>query len=114
MRALFIAYGSLGLAIVCEVIGTSALKESQQFTRFGPTLVMAACYLCAFYLLSIVMRTLPVGVAYAIWSGLGIVLIAAIGLVIFKQQLDLPACIGLGLIVAGVIVVSIFSKTAGH
>lgn len=109
-----IAYGSLVLAIVCEVVGTSSMKASEQFTRLLPSLVTVASYGCAFYLLSIVMRTVPVGVTYAVWSGLGIVLISVVGVVVFKQRLDLPACIGLGLILAGVVVLNLFSKTAGH
>ncbi len=108
------AYGSLVLAILCEVIGTSFLKASEEFTRLWPTVIMAASYGCAFYLLTIVMRSIPVGVAYAVWSGLGVVLISVVGLVVFKQRLDLPAYIGLGLIVAGVVVVNVFSKTSGH
>ena len=110
----FVAYGSLVLAVICEVIGTSALKASNEFSRLVPTLIMATSYGCAFYLLSIVMRTVPVGVAYAIWSGVGIVLISAIGFFCFGQKLDAPACIGMGLIVAGVLVVNLFSNSAVH
>lgn len=105
---------ALGVAIVLEVIGTSALQASQQFTRPLPTLLMAASYLGAFYFLSHTLRAIPVGIAYAIWSGLGIVLISLAGLILFKQRLDLAAVIGLGLIVAGVIVVNVFSKSAPH
>ncbi|SBV94889.1 multidrug resistance protein; DLP12 prophage [uncultured delta proteobacterium] len=114
MNVSFVTYGSLLLAIVCEVIATSSLKASEEFTRLWPTLIMAAGYLCAFYCLTIVMRTMPIGIAYALWSGLGIVLISLIGLLVFKQRLDLPACIGIGLIVAGVIVVNVFSKSSAH
>ncbi|WP_422646735.1 DMT family transporter [Agrobacterium tumefaciens] len=109
-----LTYGALIAAIVCEVIATSFLQQSQQFTRLVPTLLMAVFYGIAFYLLAITLRTLPVGIAYAIWSGLGIVLISAIGYVFFRQSLDLPAVIGLGLIVTGVVVVNVFSKTVGH
>lgn len=114
MSGSFVTYGSLLLAIVFETIGTSSLKASEEFTRLWPTLIMAVCYLCAFYLLTIVMRAMPIGIAYAVWSGLGIVLISLIGLLVFKQRLDLPACVGIGLIVAGVIVVNVFSKSASH
>jgi small multidrug resistance pump len=107
-------YAFLFTAIVLEVIGTSALKASEQFTRLVPILVMVACYGASFFFLSLVLRTLPVGIAYAIWSGLGIVLISMVGVLWFKQSLDLPALVGLGLIVAGVVVVNLFSKSVGH
>ncbi|KAA3513255.1 DMT family transporter [Agrobacterium rosae] len=114
MNSVTLTYAALVAAIVCEVIGTSFLQQSQQFTRWVPTLLMAVFYGAAFYLLSITLRTIPVGVAYAIWSGLGIVLISAVGYVFFRQTLDLAAMIGLGLIIAGVLVVNLFSKTVGH
>ena len=114
MNPLLTTYGALIVAIVFEVAGTSALQASQQFTRPLPTALMAACYMVAFYFLSISLKVIPVGIAYAIWSGLGIVLISTVGLVVFKQTLDTPALIGLGLIVAGVIVVNVFSKSVGH
>lgn len=104
----------LGLAIVAEVVATSALKASAGFTRLWPSVLGAVGYALAFYLLSLVMRTLPTGVVYAVWSGLGIVLIAAVGWVMFGQKLDAPALIGMGLIVAGVAVIQLFSKTAAH
>jgi small multidrug resistance pump len=107
-------YAFLFTAIVLEVIGTSALKASEQFTRLLPIFIMVACYGASFFFLSLVLRTLPVGIAYAIWSGLGIVLISMVGVIWFKQTLDVPALIGLGLIVAGVVVVNLFSKTIGH
>ncbi|HIC65984.1 MAG TPA: QacE family quaternary ammonium compound efflux SMR transporter [Paracoccus sp.] len=107
-------YLPLAMAIALEVVGTSLLQRSQQFSRLWPTLGMAICYLASFYLLSLALRVLPLGVAYAIWSALGIVLVALICLFVFHQRLDLPAVIGLGLIVAGVIVVNLFSQTAGH
>ncbi|WP_438617525.1 DMT family transporter [Oryzifoliimicrobium ureilyticus] len=107
-------YGMLFLAIVLEVIGTTALQASQQFTRLWPTLIMAACYCSAFYCLSVTLKTIPVGIAYAIWSGLGIVLISIVGLVFFKQKLDLPAILGLGLIITGVLIVNLFSKSIQH
>lgn len=107
-------YLPLMAAIVLEVIATSALQASQQFTRPWPTLLMALGYLGAFFFLSLALRGIPVGVAYAIWSGLGIVLISAVGWVVFGQKLDLPAVIGLSLILAGVLVVNLFSSTARH
>lgn len=111
MHPALITYGSLIVAIVFEVVGTSFLQASQQFTRLLPTAMMALCYAAAFYFLSISLKVIPVGIAYAIWSGLGIVLISAAGLIVFKQALDVPALIGLGLIVAGVVVVNVFSSS---
>jgi small multidrug resistance pump len=101
-------------AIVLEVIGTTFLQKSEQFTRLWPSIIVLISYFSAFYFLSISLRTIPVGIAYGIWSGVGIVLISCIGYFIFKQKLDLAAMIGLGLIIAGVIVVNIFSKTIMH
>ena len=108
------AYVYLALAIAAEVIATSALKASEGFTRTGPSLLVAAGYGVAFYFLSLTLKTVPVGVAYAIWSGAGIVLIALIGWAVLKQPLDLPAMIGMGLIVTGVVVIQLFSKAAAH
>jgi len=110
----FLPQVALLTAIVLEVIGTSALQASAQFTRVGPTLLMAVCYVGSFYLLSVVLKTIPVGIAYAIWSGLGIVLIATVGYFRFGQALDAPALVGIGLIVAGVLVVNLFSDTVAH
>ncbi|MCK8778509.1 SMR family transporter [Rhizobium sp. NTR19] len=114
MNTALVTYVSLGTAIALEVIGTTFLQQSQQFTRLVPTMLMALCYGAAFYLLSIALRVMPMGIVYAIWSGLGIVLISGVGLVVFRQKLDLAAMIGLGLIIAGVVVVNVFSKTVGH
>jgi len=105
---------TLGGAIVCEVIGTSLLQASNQFTKPLPTIGMAICYGAAFYLLSLSLKAMPVGLAYAIWSGLGVVLISIIGLVAFKQRLDIPAVVGLVMIVGGVIVINLFSKSSVH
>ncbi|WP_425503782.1 SMR family transporter [Rhizobium metallidurans] len=107
-------YALLFTAIVLEVIGTTALQLSQQFSRFWPTMLMIACYAAAFYCLSLTLKVIPVGIAYAIWSALGIVLISIVGLVYFKQRLDMPAIIGLGLIITGVLVVNLFSKSVSH
>jgi small multidrug resistance pump len=104
----------LGIAILFEIIATSALKKSEQFTQLIPSIITIAGYFAAFYFLSFAIRTIPVGIAYAIWSGVGIVLITIIGAVFFKQIPDLPAIIGLVLIMAGVIVINIFSKTTAH
>mgnify|MGYP003607667319 CR=1 FL=1 len=107
-------YALLFLAIALEVVGTTCLQRSAQFTRPLPTLMTALCYGASFYVLSLILRSVPLGIAYAIWSGLGIVLVTLIGLFVFGQRLDLPAVIGLGLIVAGVVVVNLFSSTVGH
>jgi small multidrug resistance pump len=107
-------YALLFVAIVLEVVGTTALQLSQQFTRVGPTVLLIVCYAAAFYCLSLTLKVIPVGIAYAIWSALGIVLISLVGLVYFKQRLDMPAIIGLGLIIAGVLVVNLFSKSLSH
>jgi small multidrug resistance pump len=107
-------YVLLGVAIVAEVIATSALKSSDGFTRALPGLVSAIGYVVAFYLLALAMRTIPTGVVYAVWSGLGIVLIAALSWVRLGEALDLAAVLGLALIVAGVLVVNLFSDSIGH
>lgn len=101
----------LAMAIVAEVIGTSALKASEEFTRPIPTLVVVAGYGLAFFLLTLVLRTIPVGVAYAIWSGMGVVLVTIVGVVLYRQIPDLPALIGMGLIILGVLVIHLFSKS---
>ncbi|MDB5744342.1 MAG: small Multidrug Resistance family protein [Polaromonas sp.] len=108
------AYLALGIAIVAEVIATTALKASDSFTRPLPTLVALAGYGIAFYCLTITLRTMPTGIAYAIWSGLGIVLITVISFVVFRQTIDPPGLLGMGLIIAGVVVLNVFSKSAGH
>lgn len=104
----------LGVAIVSEVVATSALKAAEGFTRPLPSLVVAVGYGIAFYCLSVVLRTLPVGVTYAIWSGVGVALVALVGWLVYGQSLDLAAVLGLTLIVAGVIVLNVFSKTVAH
>ena len=104
----------LFVAIIFEIIGTSVLKLSEQFTKVIPSIISIIAYITAFYFLSLTLKTIPVGIAYAIWSGVGIVLISVIGLVYFKQSLDLPAILGLGLIIAGVIIINIFSKSVAH
>ena len=104
----------LGVAIVFETIGTTALKASDGMTRAGPALVVILAYALSFWLLALVLRVIPVGVAYAIWSGLGICLIAGIGWIVFGQRLDAPALLGLGMIISGILVINLFSSTVGH
>jgi small multidrug resistance pump len=101
-------------AIVFEVIGTAALQASEQFTRPKPLILTAIGYAVAFYFLSLVLRTMPVGIAYALWSGLGVVLITLVGPVWFGQRLDMAAIVGLALIIAGVAVINLLSKTVVH
>jgi small multidrug resistance pump len=110
----FSTYAALGIAIACEVVGTTLLQQTQQFTRLLPTLGTLVCYGAAFYFLTIVLKTMPVGIAYAIWSGLGIVLISAVGLILFRQTLDTAALVGLGFIITGVIIVNVFSNSVSH
>jgi small multidrug resistance pump len=109
-----LAYAYLGIAIVSEVIATSALKASDGFTRPWPSLATVVGYGVAFYFLALTLRVIPTGIAYAIWSGVGIVLISAVGWVWFRQALDMPALVGMGLIVAGVVVLNVFSKSVAH
>ena len=104
----------LALAIVAEAVATTALKMSEQFTRLLPSAVVVVGYAAAFYFLSLSLRTIPVGVAYAVWSAVGIVLITVVGAVVFRQVPDLPAVIGLALIIAGVAVINLFSKMSAH
>lgn len=109
-----VTWAALGGAILCEVVGTSLLQASEQFTKPWHTAGMAVCYGLAFYLLSLALKSIPVGIAYAIWSGLGVVLISLIGVAVFKQKLDLPAVLGLVMIVGGVVVINVFSKAVSH
>ncbi|MGJ1421797.1 DMT family transporter [Sphingobacterium spiritivorum] len=108
------SYLFLLLAIVFEIIATTFLKKSEQFTQLKPSIITVLGYLAAFYFLSMTLRSIPVGIAYAIWSGVGIVLITIVGIVLFRQTPDLPAVIGLTLIIAGVIVINVFSKMSAH
>jgi len=104
----------LAIAIVAEVIATSALKAADGFTRLGPSVVVVIGYGTAFYFLSLALRGVPVGVAYAVWSGVGIVLISVIAWLLHGQKLDGPAVLGMVLIVAGVLVLNVFSKATVH
>lgn len=105
---------ALTIAIFAEVIGTTALKASNEFTRLIPSILVVAGYGTAFYFMSISMRALPVGIMYAIWSGMGIVLVSIIGWLVYKQTLDFPSLIGMGLIISGVIVINLFSTSVEH
>ncbi|WP_136254135.1 DMT family transporter [Onishia niordana] len=107
-------YVFLALAIIAEVVATSALKASDEFSRLWPSVLVVVCYGLAFYLLSLALRTLPVGIAYAFWAGLGIVLVTLIGIVVYGERPDLPAILGLGMIVGGVVVIQVFSSVASH
>ncbi|MFA3915664.1 DMT family transporter [Ruegeria hyattellae] len=107
-------YFILLLAVLAETIGTTALQASHQFSRFWPSVIVVVGYGMAFYLLSLTLRVMPVGIVYAIWSGLGILLIALIGFVAFGQRLDWPALLGLALIIAGILVIHLFSASSGH
>ncbi len=107
-------YVILAFAILAETIGTSALQASQQFTRPWPSALVVVAYATSFYLLAQVLAYFPVGIAYALWSGLGIIFIAIIGRVVFGQRLDTPAIVGIGLILAGILVINLFSETAKH
>ena len=101
-------------AIVSEVVATSALKASEQFTKLTPSLIVIIGYCISFYLVTLVLRTIPVGITYAIWAGVGIVLVALVGAILYKQIPDIPAVIGMGLIIAGVVIINVYSKTFGH
>ncbi|MGP4713200.1 MULTISPECIES: DMT family transporter [unclassified Psychrobacter] len=113
MNPVVIGYGFLALAIVFEVLGTTFLVKSEQFTRLVPTVLMAVLYIGSFYCLSQTLKTIPLGIAYAIWGGVGIVLTVIIGVTLFKQSIDIPAITGIGLIILGVVVINVFSKTVG-
>lgn len=104
----------LAIAIASEVVGTSFLRASEGFTKLAPSLMVVVGYGLAFFFLSLTLKEIPVGIAYAVWSGVGVTLIAAIGWIFFGQKLDAAAIVGIGLIVAGVIVLNLFSKTAAH
>jgi len=104
------AYGWFAIAILMEVIATSALRAADGFSRLGPSLVVVVGYGISFYCLSLTLKTLPVGMVYAIWSGVGIVLVTLAAMILYRQIPDLPAVIGIGLIIAGVAVINLFSK----
>lgn len=105
-------YVYLCLAIVAEIVGTTALKASNEFTRLVPGIVALAGYGISLFFLALVLRTIPVGIAYAIWAGVGIAAISLIGVFVFRQPIDFPAILGITLIVSGVVVINVFSQTA--
>ncbi|MBW2712203.1 MAG: QacE family quaternary ammonium compound efflux SMR transporter [Deltaproteobacteria bacterium] len=107
-------YIHLGLAIISEVIATSTLKSTEEFTRLWPSVIVMVGYTSAFYFLTLSLRSISVGIAYAIWCGLGIVLVAIAGTILYGQKPDLPAMTGMAMIIAGVAVIHLFSKTAVH
>ena len=107
-------YMYLALAIVTEVIGTSLLKETDEFTKLVPSIVVVVCYLLSFWLLTLTLREMPVGVMYAMWSGLGIVLVATVAAIYYKQVPDIAAIIGMVLIIIGVLVIHLFSNSIQH
>ena len=107
-------YIYFAIAIVSEVVATSALKASKQFTKLTPSLIVIIGYCISFYLVTLVLRTIPVGITYAIWAGVGIVLVALVGAILYKQIPDIPAVIGMGLIIAGVVIINVYSKTFVH
>lgn len=108
------SYLYLTLAIVAEVVATSALKRTEQFTRVWPSLVVALGYAVAFYFLTLVLRSMSIGVTYAMWSGLGVLLVTVVGAVLYREVPDAPAVIGMALIVAGVVVMNLFSRSVSH
>lgn len=107
-------YALLAIAIVAEVIATSVMRASEGFSRLLPSAIVVLGYGVAFYCLSLTLRSIPVGIVYAVWSGAGIVLITLVALVLYRQVPDVPAIIGLGMIIAGVAVLNIFSRMQAH
>ena len=114
MSPAIIAYGYLAIAIICEVVGTTFLVKSEQFTRLVPTLIMGVLYAISFYLLTQTIKTIPLGIAYALWGGLGIVLTSLVGVFFFKQSLDAAAVVGIAMIVGGVVVMNVLSNSVVH
>ena len=105
------SYFYLALAIAAEVAGTSLLKATEEFTKLVPTTLLIIFYAMSFWLMTLALRDLPLGVVYAVWSGLGIVLVAIIGALVYKEMPDLGSIIGMALIISGVVVMHLFSKT---
>ncbi len=114
MNALYLAYAYLAAAVVCEVSGTTFLQSSHQFTKLGPTLATILLYVASFYFLAQALKAVPLGVAYAIWGGVGIILTAMVGFLVFRQALDAAAIIGIAMIVSGVLVMNLFSQAISH
>ncbi len=109
-----VSYFYLAIAICAEVIATSSLKASQEFTQLLPSTLVICGYVCAFYFLMLSLRTIPVGVAYAIWSGVGVVIVAIISYFLYRQVLDFAAVAGIALIISGVLVIQLLSRTVAH
>ena len=108
------SYLYLAIAIIAEVIATSSLKASAEFTKLWPSVAVILGYSTAFYFMTLALRQIPLGITYAIWSGLGIVLVTVVGAVVYNEKPDIPALIGMGLIIAGVLVINLFSKMSAH
>ena len=108
------AYLYLSIAIIAEVTATSALKASSEFTKLIPSLIVVIGYIVAFYFMTLVLRYIPIGITYAVWAGVGIVLVVIVGAILYGQIPDIPAVIGMGLIISGVVVIHVFSRTVGH
>jgi small multidrug resistance pump len=109
-----VSYFYLIIAIVAEVIATSALKATEEFSRLGPSLIVVIGYLTTYYFLTLSLRTIPVGIAYALWAGIGLLLVVLVAAVVYRQIPDWPAIIGMGLIISGVAVIHLFSTTVRH
>lgn len=107
-------YIFLAAAILCETIGTSFLKKTEQFSKPIPSIIFIVAMIASFYLLSFALKGIPIGIAYAIWSAVGIVMISLVGYFVYKESLDLPAILGIAFIVIGVIIINVFSKTSVH
>lgn len=107
-------YLYLAVAIIFEVIGSSCIKASDGFTKLVPTVLTVLAFVICFYFFSLALKSIPLGIAYASWAGLGIILTSLVSIFIFKQTLDLPGILGMVLIISGVIVINLFSKSAGH
>lgn len=114
MSPIITAYAALAAAICLEVTGSTFLQKSEQFTKLIPSVLVVICFVAAFYCLSLALKAIPLGVAYAIWAGVGIVLTAIVGFVVFGIKLDLPAIAGIALIVSGVVVMNLFSNSVAH
>ncbi len=108
------AYLYLAIAIITEVIATSALKSSQEFSKLLPSLVVAVGYGLSFYFMTLTLRSIPLSITYAVWSGLGIVLVAVIGFILYQEKPDIYAVLGMTLIISGVLVIHLFSSTVAH
>ncbi|WP_018897987.1 multidrug efflux SMR transporter [Rhizobium sp. 2MFCol3.1] len=114
MKPVVIAYFTLAFAVMFEVIATASLAKSAQFTKVLPVIFMIVCYAASFFLMSQALRAIPLGIAYAVWAGFGIILTAMVSVVLFRQTLDTGAIVGITMIVAGVVVANVFSKSLTH